>query len=96
MTRIVLTEEQARIWKQSHEEVEMCDSTGTILKTLPPLCTEEEFLKAKAIAAKNRPRYSGKQVQETLRFLEDTWQREGPFGEQRLQELLQEWRQRRQ
>ena len=38
------------------------------------------------------PWLTGEQVQETLRILEERWQREGPFDQVRMHELLQEIR----
>jgi hypothetical protein len=91
MKRIVLTEEQARLLSPT-EIVQICDPRGNVITAIPPELTPEEFAKLRRAKDCKGPWVTGEQVHKTLVALEEAWQREGPFGRDRLQELLQEIR----
>lgn len=91
MTRIVVTDEQAKLLNAT-EEVQICDPRGHILAIIPPELTPDEFAKLRRAKDCTGPWLTGGQVRETLQALEDAWQKEGPFGEERMREIVQEIR----
>lgn len=94
MTRIVLTEEQAKLLNPT-EEVQICDPRGHTLVVLPPQLTLEEFAKLRRAKDSTGPRHTGEEVRQALQFLEEAWEREGPFDKMRMHELLDQWRARK-
>jgi hypothetical protein len=91
MTRIVLTEEQAKLLSPI-EAVEICDPQGHVLVVLPPELTPEELARIPRAKDYKGPWYTGAQVRDALQFLEEARRREGPFGQARTRELLNQWR----
>jgi hypothetical protein len=92
MTQIVLTEEQMKVVRQSKTPVRVCDPQGICLGTVDPEITPEFIAEMKRRAAAPGPRYTGEQVQNHLRVLQEAWEREGPFDEVRMREILKEIR----
>lgn len=87
MNRIVLTDEQARLLNPLEPAV-ICDPAGRVVASIPPVITPEEFARLRRAADCKGPFYSGAEVQQMLQALEAAWQREGPFGEERLREII--------
>jgi hypothetical protein len=92
LKRIILNEEQAKLLTLAGETVEICDPQGKILCRLDPPITEEEIAELKRRGKSPGPWYSGEQVRQTLKTLEEIWNREGPFDKQRLKEILEQIR----
>jgi hypothetical protein len=92
MSQIVLTEEQMKIVRQSKDPVKDCDPTGLILGTVDPEITPEFIAEMKRRAAKPGPRYTSEQVRNHLQPLQEAWDREGPFDQKRMMELLEQIR----
>ena len=88
MTQIVLTPAQITLYNQAKEPVQVCDTQGRVLGTLPPAYSAEFIAEQKRRAASTGPWYSGDEVQAMFRFLEDAEAKEGKIGEKRLNELL--------
>ena len=95
MTRIVFTPEQAQVFMTTGDPIEVCDPQGTVLGTIHPPKMLEFIAECKRRARAPGPRYTSAQVQETLRVLKETWDKEGPFGKEKADEILQELRKRR-
>lgn len=93
MTRIMLTPDQANLYHQAKEPVQICDTQGTVICTLTPPLTPEYIAELKRRAASPGPWYSGDDIQNMFRFLEDAWAKEGAFDETRLNQLLDEFEQ---
>jgi hypothetical protein len=91
MTKIVLTPDQASLYHQAKEPVQICDTQGTVLCTLAPVLSAEFIAEQKRRAASPGPWYSGEDVQAMFRFLEDAWKKEGAFDDSRLHQLLDEF-----
>ena len=87
MQQIILTEEQMKIVSQAHSEIQVCDPRGGVLGTV---ISPEFIAEMKRRARAPGPRYSGEQVQGHLRALEEAWDREGPFDQARMHEILKE------
>ena len=96
MNKIVLTEEQMKLVRQADSFVQVCDPQGIVLGTIDPELTPEFVAEMKRRAAAPGPRYTGEQVGNHLRALEQAWKREGPFDENRMREILREMRIREQ
>jgi hypothetical protein len=92
MAEIVLTEEQAAIYRQANEPVKVRDTNGIMLGTLDPGLTPEFIAEMKRRAKAPGPRYTGAHVQRMLQFLDKAWEREGPFDASRMRELLVQFR----
>jgi hypothetical protein len=91
MTRIVLNPDQAKLYHQAKEPVQVCDPQGKILGTLPPDFSAEFIAEWKRRAASPGPWYSGEDMQGMFRFLEESWSKEGHFDDARLNELLDQF-----
>jgi hypothetical protein len=91
MPQITLNSEQAKLYRQATEPVQICDVDGKLLCTLTPPLTPEYIAELKRRAAAPGPWYSGQDVQEMFRFLEETWAKEGSFDVNRLNQLLDEF-----
>ncbi len=92
MSKIVLTEEQMKVVRQAKTPVPVCDPHGIVLGSVDPEITPEFIAEMKRRAAAPGPRYTGEQIRRHLQALEEAWQREGPFDENRLKEILKECR----
>jgi hypothetical protein len=92
MAEIVLTEEQAAIYRQAKEPVRVRDSHGIILGALDPGLTPEFIAELKRRAASPGPWFTGEQVRRHLHALKEAWDREGPFDEKRMREIVAEVR----
>jgi hypothetical protein len=95
MTRITFTAEQAELFVSTEDPIEVCDPAGKILGTIHPPKLLEIIAECKRRAQSPGPWVTSAQVQETTRVLQETWDREGPFDQERLQEILREIRERR-
>lgn len=91
MAEIVLTQEQAEIYRHSDKPVRVRDANGIVLGILDPGMTPEFLAELKRRARAPGPRYSGAHIQRMFQFLENAWQREGSFDEPRMKELLREF-----
>ena len=92
MNQIVLTEEQMTIVRLATDPVKVCDPQGIVLGHVDPDITPEFIAELKRRAASPGPWYTGEQVQNHLKGLEEAWQREGPFDSARAKEILKELR----
>ena len=93
MTKIVLTPDQANLYHQAKEAVQICDTQGKVICTLTPPLTPEYIAELKRRGASPGPWYSGSDVQNMFRFLEDAWTKEGGLDEARLNQLVDEFEQ---
>ncbi len=91
MTQIVLTPEQVKLYNQAKEPVQVCDTQGKVLGTLPPDYSAEFLAELKRHAAEEGPWYSGDDVQAMFQFLDDAWAKEGAFDENRMHQLLEQF-----
>jgi hypothetical protein len=93
MVQIKLTEEQARLVQHALvEPLQLCDPQGNVLRTVAPEYSKEFIAELKRRAAAPGPRYTGEQVRQHLQGLQEAWDKEGPFDETRMRELLAELR----
>jgi hypothetical protein len=92
MAEIVLTEEQAAIYRQAKEPVRVRDSHGIILGALDPGLTPEFIAEMKRRAASPGPWFTSEQVRRHLQALKEAWDREGPLNERRMREIVAEVR----
>jgi hypothetical protein len=95
MSRIIFTPEQAQIFVATKEPIEVCDPQGKVLGTIHPPKMLEYIAECKRRAKAAGPRVTGEQIQEMFRILQETWEREGPFGRDKAEEILQDIRKRR-
>ena len=91
MTQIVLNPDQAKLYHQATEPVQVCDPHGKVLGTLPPEYSAEFIAEQKRRAASPGPWYSGDMVQAMFRSLEDVELKEVRLDEVRLNEFLDEF-----
>jgi hypothetical protein len=70
MTRIVLTDEQAKVVNEATTPVAVCDASGTVLGFLSPAWTEADIAEAKKRLATDSPRLTTADVLAYLRSLE--------------------------
>ena len=91
MNQIVLTPDQVKLYHQAKVPVQVCDTQGKVLGTLPPDYSAEFIQEQKRRAASPGPWYSGDDVQAMFRMLEETWTNEGAFDDVRLKRLLGEF-----
>jgi hypothetical protein len=89
MTQIVLTPDQVTLYNQAKEPVQICDTQGRVLGTLPPDYSADFIAQMKRRAASAGPWYSGDEVQAMFRFLEEAEAKEGKINDKRLNELLE-------
>lgn len=90
MTQIVLTPDQVKLYNQAKEPVQVCDTHGKVLGTLPPDYSAEFIAELKRRAREPGRRYSSEQVTLYLKTLAERWEHEGPFDKQRALQILQE------
>jgi hypothetical protein len=91
MIKIILTDDQLNLLRQSVGPAEVCDSTGKVLGTVNPELRHEFLQELKRRAAVPGPWYSGDEIQGLLGFLEEAWSKEGGFDEHRMQHLIKEF-----
>jgi hypothetical protein len=70
----------------------VCDLQGKVLGTIQPPKMLDRIAELKRRAKAPGPFYTSAQVHETLKVLQDTWDKEGPFGKEKLDEILQRLR----
>jgi len=90
MIKITIPAEDAAKLNSSLADFQLCDSSGKILATVRRELTPEFIAELKRRAAEPGPRYSSEQVQEMLQTLQSTWDREGPFGSERKDQIVQD------
>lgn len=88
MTQIVLTPDQVRLYNQAKEPVQVCDTQGKVLGTLPPDYSAEFIAELKRRARAPGKRYTSDQVTRWLRTLDEVRQREGNMDQKRAMEIL--------
>src|SRR5262245_32876216 len=93
MAEIVLTAEQAAIYRQASEPVKVRDTNGIMLGTLDPGMTPEFIAEMKRRARSPGPWYTGEQVRRYLQALQEAWEREGPFDSHRMRQILEQLQQ---
>ena len=71
MTEITLTEDQAAIYRQASHPVKVRDSHGIVLGTLDPGLTPEFIAELKRRASSPGPWFTGTQVRQHLKALEE-------------------------
>lgn len=91
MTQIILTTDQAKLYHQAKEPVQICDTQGQVLGTLPPVFSAEFIADLKRRAASPGPWYSGEDLRAMFRLLENTWTKEGGFDDSRLKVIMDEF-----
>jgi hypothetical protein len=91
MRRIVLTEEQAKLLSLV-EPVEICDLQGRAVVSIPAALTPEQYAQTQRAREYKGPWVTSEQVHQTLQALQDAWEREGPFGQSRAREIVQQIR----
>jgi hypothetical protein len=91
MTQIILTPDQVNLYNQAKTPVQVCDTQGKVLGTLPPVVSAEFIAELKRRAASPGPWYSGEDIQAMFTFLEDAWSKEGGFDDARMKVLLDEF-----
>ena len=89
MTQIVLNSDQAKLYHQAKEPVQVCDPQGKVLGTLPPDYSAEFIAELKRRAQAPGRRFSSEQVTRHMQALAEVWKREGPLDEKRTQEALE-------
>ncbi|MBI1900145.1 MAG: hypothetical protein HYS13_03385 [Planctomycetia bacterium] len=94
MPQIILTDDQARLVR-SNGTVDVLDSQGRLLGHIEPLgFTAEEIADAKRRAASVGPWYTGEQVRERLKVLEEAEKQRGSLSADEARELLARLRER--
>ena len=91
MPHITLTDEQARVLRETTLAVELRDGQGRVLARLPPPTEEEIVARIKQDREANHPRYPSSEVQARLRRLEEI-ARERELDEATVRELLRRMR----
>lgn len=90
MTQIVLTADQLKAYQQAKEPVQVCDTQGKVLGTLPPDYSAEFIAELKRRAREPGRRYTSEQVTNYLKTLGDVRRREGNLTKIRAQQILKE------
>ena len=90
MTNIVLTPDQMKLYNEATAPIQICDPYGKVLATFSP-----DYSKAFIAMLKQRARtpgktYTSEQVSRMLKALDEVWQREGPFGKERMMEIVED------
>ncbi len=70
MPHIVLTEEQTQTLQTTLEPVELRDGSGRIIRTVPPMWTEDEIAEIKRRLASDKPRHTFEEILEKLKLME--------------------------
>ena len=92
MTQIVLTPDQVKLYNQAKEPLQVCDTHGKVLGTLPPDFSEEFIAELRRRAREPGRRFASEQVTRHMKGLADAWNREGPMDEKHLLEVLEQLR----
>ena len=92
MPQIILTPEQMKVYDEATSRIEICDTYGKVLASFTPDCSKAFIAMLKQRARQPGRTYTSAQVSDLLRTLEEIRQREGPFDEKRLNEILEEYR----
>ncbi len=92
MTQIVLTPDQVKLYHQAKEPVQVCDTQGKVLGTLPPEYSAEFIAELKQRAKMPGRRYTSEQVTRHMKALAEAWDCEGPLDKQRVKEILEQLR----
>jgi hypothetical protein len=92
MTRIVLTPDQASLYHQAKEPVQICDAEGKVLGTLPPDYSAEFIAELKRRAHQTGRRFTSEEVTRHMQALAEVWKRDGPLDEKRTLEVLEQIR----
>lgn len=92
MTQIVLTPDQAKLYHQAKVPVQVCDTQGKVLGTLPPDFSAEFIAELKRRAQAPGQRYTSEQVTRHMQALAEAWKRDGPFDEKHTMEILEQIR----
>src|SRR5438309_118748 len=101
MTQVVLTEEQARLFRNATSLVLMCDPSGKVLGHAQPAVPLELLdpidrqMVENHLRRKGRPLekgYSGAHVRAMFDALEKEWQRTGGFDKAHMDTFLHQWR----
>ena len=92
MTQIVLNPEQAKLYHQATAPIQVCDTQGRVLGTLPPDYSAEFIAELKRRAQAPGRRFSSEQVTRHMQALAEAWKREGPLSEKRTMEILEQIR----
>ncbi len=92
MNQIILSPEQAKLYHQATAPVQICDTTGKVLGTLPPDYSAEFIAELKRRARQPGLRYTSEQVTRHMQALAEAWNREGPLDEKRTLEVLEQIR----
>lgn len=92
MSQITLTPEQAKLFHQSKGPIAICDTDGKVIGTLPPDYSAEFIAELKRRAKSPGRRFSSEQVTRHMQGLAEAWNKEGPFDESRLMEILEQLR----
>src|SRR6478672_1873981 len=88
MSTIVLTEEQRQAVAAAGGQVTVRDADGNVYTPIRLELTAGQIAEMKRQAANPGPRYSGEQVQATLRALEAEWERTGGFDTEYAHEFV--------
>ncbi len=88
MIKITIAADEAKKLSRSLQDFQVCDPQGSVIATVRRELTPEFIAELKRRSAEPGPRYSGEQVREMLQSLQETWDGEGPFGEERKDEIL--------
>jgi hypothetical protein len=92
MSHIVLSEEQLRVFAAATGPIELRDTRGNVLASVPPPpVAEEEAAEARCRLASGQPRWSAGQVEGLLARLNEL-RRQGGVDQARLQDILSRFR----
>jgi hypothetical protein len=89
---IKLTQEQIRVVCAAISSIQVCDPKGNVLGTVEPEIFPEFICEMQRRARSGERGFTGEQVRKHLQALEEAWNREGPFDEKRMLEILDQAR----
>jgi hypothetical protein len=101
MTQLIVTEEQARVFRAATGSVQICDPAGNVVVHAQPVVPLDQLDPVDRQAVedylrrRNQPKEkgrSGQQVQAMLQVLEREWERTGGFDKAHLDAFLERWR----
>jgi len=88
MSTIVLTEEQRQMVAATGSPVSVRDAYGNVYSPIRLELTAEQIAEMQRRAAAPGPRFTGEQIQATLKALEAEWGRTGGFDHGYAQEFI--------